>query len=79
MLSMQLMVEASRRSTAPGALRVLLDDACVQAKYCLDAPDQVQDGSQWYQDEDFADCCGAVPRMVALRDGDGGGPWLVVG
>ena len=67
MLSMQLMVEVSHRFTAPGPLRVLLDDACLQAKYCLDAPSEVQDGMQRYEDEDFADCCGTVTRRVELR------------
>ncbi len=69
MLSMMLMVEASRRFTAPGSLRVLLDDACLQAAYCLDAPDEVKDGAEWYEDEDFSDCCGPVPRIVSVRDG----------
>jgi hypothetical protein len=64
---MQLMVEVSRRSTGHVSLRALLEDACLQAKYCLDAPSEVQDGMQWYEDEDFADCCGPVPRMVELR------------
>lgn len=68
MLSMQLMVEAARRFTAPGALSVVLDDAILQAAYCLDAPSKVQDGMEWYEDEDFADCCGPVPRVVELRD-----------
>jgi len=68
MLSVQLMVEASRRFKPPGALRVLLDDAALQARYCLDAPDEVQDGMQWYEDPDFDDISGPVPRMVDLRN-----------
>ena len=67
-LSMMLMVEASRRFTAPGVLRVLLDDACVQASYCIDAPAEVQDGVEWFQDEDIADCSGAVPRWIDVRE-----------
>lgn len=69
MLWLELTVEASRRFKAPGgSLRALLDDAYVQAKYCLDAPDEVQDGMEWHQDPDFADVRGPVPRMVAVRE-----------
>lgn len=69
MLSMQLMCEVSRRTLADERIsRPLLDDACLQAAYCLDAPDEVQDGMEWYEDEDFSDCCGPVPRMVAVRE-----------
>ena len=69
MLWLELTVEASRRFNGPGgSLRALLDDAYVQAKYSLDAPDEVQDGMEWYEDEDFSDCCGPVPRMVAVRE-----------
>lgn len=71
MLSMQLMVAVSERAMrAPGWLgRHLLDDAILQAAYCLDAPDTVKDGMEWHEDEDFSDCCGPVPRVVSLRDG----------
>jgi hypothetical protein len=69
MLWLALTVEASRRFKSPGgSLRVLLDDAYVQAKYCLDAPDEVQDGMEWFQDPEFTDMCGPVPRIVAVRD-----------
>jgi hypothetical protein len=34
----------------------------------MDAPDTVQDGMQWYADEDDADLCGPVPRLVELRE-----------
>jgi len=69
MLSMKLMCEVSRRTLADEQIsRPLLDDACLQAAYCLDAPDDVQDGMEWYEDEDFSDCCGPVPRMVAVRE-----------
>lgn len=67
MLSVQLMLEVTRR-THLCAGRPLLDDACLQAKYCLDAPDEVQDGAEWFEDDE-ADCCGPVPRFVSLRDG----------
>ena len=66
MLSLQLMVEVSRRFGHARGMRDLLDDACVQARYCLDATDEVQDGAEWYEDEE-ADCCGVVPRIVQLR------------
>jgi hypothetical protein len=68
MLWLYLTVETSRRFKAPGgSLRVLLDDAYVQAKYCIDAPDEVQDGIEWYQDPDSVEVRGPVPRMVAAR------------
>ncbi len=69
MLSMQLMCEVSRRTIADEQIsRPLLDDACLQAAYCLDAPSKVQDGMEWYEDEDFSDVCGPVPRLVAVRE-----------
>ena len=43
-----------------------MDDACAQARYCLDAPDEVQDGAEWFDDAEL-DCRGPVPRMVPLR------------
>ena len=67
MLSVHLMCEAARRFTPPGSIRMLVDDARVQAAYCLDAPDEVQDGMEWHDDEDFHDCCGPVPRIVDVR------------
>lgn len=67
MLSVQLMLEISRRM-GDGIRRALLDDACVQAAYCLDAPGEVQDGVEWWQDADIPDLSGAVPRMVELRE-----------
>lgn len=69
MLSMQLMCEVSRRTLADERIsRPLLDDACLQAAYCLDAPDEVQDGMEWWQDPDFVDVRGPVPRTVAARE-----------
>jgi len=44
MLWLELTVEASRRFNGPGgSLRALLDDAYVQAKYSLDAPNTGND------------------------------------
>lgn len=69
MLSMKLMCEVSRRTLADERIsRPLLDDACLQAAYCLDAPSEVQDGMEWYEDKDFSDCCGPVPRVVEVRE-----------
>ena len=47
MLSVQLMCEVSRRTLADERIsRPLLDDACLQAAYCLDAPGEVKDGAE---------------------------------
>lgn len=67
MLSVELMLECSRRQRGEWACRLLLDDACVQAAYCLDAPHEVQDGMTWWQDPEFDDVRGPVPRTVELR------------
>ena len=66
MLSLSLMCETARRCDFKPS-RALLDDSGLQAKYCLDAPSEVQDGCEWYEDDE-ADLCGPVPRVVALRD-----------
>ena len=68
MLSLDLMLEVSRRQPDEWPLRPLLNDACIQAAYCLDAPNEVQDGAEWFEDED-ADICGAVPRVISIRAG----------
>ena len=68
MLSLQLQLECWRRHQDQLACRRLLDDATLQAAYCLDAPDQVQDGMEWWQDPEFSDVRGPVPRMVAVRE-----------
>lgn len=68
MLSVHLLLECSRRQRGEWACQRLLDDACLQAAYCLDAPHEVQDGTTWWQDPEFDDVCGPVPRMVELRD-----------
>lgn len=68
MLSVQLMLESSRRQHGGWACRRLLDDATLQAAYCLDAPDEVQDGMEWWQDPEFGDVRGPVPRMVTVRE-----------
>lgn len=69
MLSLQLMVAVSEKAMRdPGWLsRPLLDDAVIQAAYCLDAPDTVHDGAEWYEDPEWSDCSGPVPRIVELR------------
>ena len=68
MLSIQLMLESSKRQGPNWACRKLLDDACLQAAYCLDAPQHVQDGMEWWQDPELTDVHGPVPRMVELRE-----------
>lgn len=69
MLSLKLMSEVSRRIPADRRVpRTLLDDACVQAAYCLDAPHTVEDGVEWFEDPDFADVRGPVPRIVEVRE-----------
>jgi len=68
MLSVELMLECSRRHQGQWACRRLLDDAALQAAYCLDAPDEVQDGMEWWQDPELADVRGPVPRVVAVRE-----------
>lgn len=68
MLSVQLLLEYARRHQGQLACRCLLDDATQQAAYCLDAPDEVQDGMEWWQDPDFEDVRGPVPRTVAVRE-----------
>lgn len=69
MLSMHLMVAVSEKAMrVPGWLsRPLLDDAILQAAYCLDAPDTVQDGAEWFEDIEWSDCSGPVPRLISLR------------
>jgi hypothetical protein len=69
MLSMHLMVAVSEKARSePGWLsRPLLDDAILQAAYCLDAPDTVQDGAEWHDDPEWSDCCGPVPRIISVR------------
>lgn len=66
MLSVQLMLESSKRQAPGWACRNLLDDATLQAAYCLDAPDEVQDGMEWWQDPEFEDVRGPVPRTAAV-------------
>jgi hypothetical protein len=66
MLSISLLLEVNRRAGLTAG-RPLMDDTRVQAAYCLDAPDEVQDGTEWYEDDDFSDCCGPVPRLIPLR------------
>ena len=65
MLSISLLLEVNRRANL-AAGRPLMDDACAQARYCLDAPDEVQDGAEWFDDAEL-DCRGPVPRMIPLR------------
>ena len=71
MLSMHLMDAASERAMRdPGWLsRHLLDDAILQAAYCLDAPDEVQDGVEWHESE-VSELSGPVPRIIELRGED---------
>lgn len=66
MLSVQLMLEVNRRCNHDAG-ELLLRDACLQAAYCMDAPDDVQDGMHWWDDPEL-DVHGAVPRVVELRE-----------
>lgn len=69
MLGVHLMLEVSRRyqsSGVPRSIRPLLEDACLQAKYCLDAPDEVQDGAEWFADPE-TDTFGVIPRVIDVR------------
>ena len=70
MLGINLMCELSRRYTGPRVpgvnIRPLLEDACLQERYCLDAPDTVQDGVEWFNDLEY-EVSGVVPRMIELR------------
>lgn len=66
-LGVDLLIEASKRAGTSRNVRPLLDDARVQAAYCIDAPDEVQDGMMWWQDPEFDDVHGAVPRVVSIR------------
>lgn len=68
MLSLELILEASKRQGSEQACRILLDDASMQSAYCLDAPSEVQDGMEWWQDPELDDVNGAVPRVVKLRE-----------
>lgn len=65
MLSIRLMLEINRRAHLCAG-RPLLNDACVQAAYCLDAPDEVQDGCEFFDDQEL-DLAGPVPRLIPLR------------
>lgn len=70
MLMLELMsVAAGRYRSGPGWSAVV-GDAGDQARHAasMDAPDTVQDGMEWYVDEDDPDCCGPVPRLVELRE-----------
>lgn len=70
MLMLELMsVAAGRYRSGPGWSAVV-GDAGDQARHAasIDAPDTVQDGMEWYVDEDDPDCCGPVPRLVELRE-----------
>lgn len=66
MLSVNLMLEVNRRCNHHAG-ESLLRDACLQAAYCMDAPDEVQDGMHWWDDSEL-DVHGAVPRVVGLRE-----------
>ena len=68
MLMLELMTEASRRYGSGAGWAAVVGDAGGQARHGMDAPDEVQDGMEWYADEEDAEVCGPVPRMVALRE-----------
>lgn len=67
MLSFELMSQVSARFKPPGELRVLLDDASVQASYCLDSPDTAEDGMEYFIFDEDPDVRGPVPRIIELR------------
>ena len=69
MLMLRLMTEASRRYGSGPGWGAVVDDAANQGRHGMDAPDTVHDGMEWYVDEDDAEWCGAVPRVVNLREG----------
>ena len=68
MLMLELMAEASKRYGSGPGWGAVVGDAGDQARHGMDAPDTVQDGMEWFADEDDADCCGPVPRLVDLRE-----------
>lgn len=68
MLMLELMCEAAKRyGSGPGFVAVI-DDAGCQARHGMDAPDTVQDGMEWFADDDDAEVCGPAPRLVQLRE-----------
>lgn len=67
MLMLELMTEAARRYGSGPSFGAVVSDAGDQARHGMDAPDTVQDGMEWYADEDDPECCGPVPRVVVLR------------
>jgi hypothetical protein len=64
LLGVDLMIAMSRRG---GNTLPLLDDCSTQARYCLDATDEVQDGAEWFADDEF-DMSGVVPRIIQARE-----------
>ena len=68
MLMLELMTEAAKRYGSGPGWGAVVGDAGDQARHGMDAPDEVQDGMEWYADEDDAEVCGPAPRMVALRE-----------
>ena len=67
MLMLELMAEAARRyGSGPGWIAVI-GDAGDQSRHGMDAPDTVQDGMEWFADDD-PEVCGPVPRLVELRE-----------
>lgn len=68
MLMLELMTEAAKRYGSGPGWAAVIGDAGDQARHGMDAPDEVQDGMEWYADEDDPEVCGPAPRMVALRE-----------
>ena len=66
MLNLNLMSEIICRAGSIGGVGHLLRDTALQAAMCLDAPDTVEDGVEWFEDYGMA---GPVPRVVELRGG----------
>ena len=64
----KLMVEASRRYRSGPGWAAVVNDAADQGRHGMDAPDTVEDGVEYYVDEEFSDVHGPVPRVINLRD-----------
>ena len=67
-LMLELMGEATKRYGSGPGWGAVVCDAGDQARHGMDAPDEVQDGMEWYADDDDPEIAGPVPRWVELRE-----------
>ena len=67
-LMLELMSEATKRYGSGPGWGAVIGDAGDQARHGMDAPDEVQDGMEWYADDDDREIAGPVPRLVDLRE-----------